>query len=304
MSLPLATYYRRLHYEVMESDGVLWLGFKPGMVHAIVKEVWNEQPLNQTDAERYYAEFSSLSRGRGNPYFRIVAHGGFQPEALAFELHGLAVSDESYIRSLSGRKHIELYPHNEAAYRAIRKGFERHRIGAVVQATGTGKSYLLARYIVDHAAEKILVFAPNVTILDEIQKVVGFQSPNIRYQTFQSLIYHRGSCELLKAGHILIDEFHHWVHQPPLSDRKGWLIRSISILKGTSFMNSPCRRRDITIFCRFRSWCKVPSDWIMNWTGSKEIWIEAVVQPAGESASKRNWTWHGSISKVLWARRR
>ena len=53
MSLPLATYYRRLHYEVMESDGVLWLGFKPGMVHAIVKEVWNEQPLNQTDAERY-----------------------------------------------------------------------------------------------------------------------------------------------------------------------------------------------------------------------------------------------------------
>lgn len=111
MSLPLATYYRRLHYEVMESDGVLWLGFKPG-----IKEVWNEQPLSRTDAERYYTAFSSLSRGRGNPYFRIVAHGGFQPEAFAFELHGLAVSDGSYIRSLSGRKHIELYPHNEAAY--------------------------------------------------------------------------------------------------------------------------------------------------------------------------------------------
>ena len=99
MSLPLATNYRRLHYEVMESDGVLWLGFKPGMVHAIVKEVWNEQPLSRTDAERYYTAFSSLSRGRGNPYFRIVAHGGFQPEAFAFELHGLAVSDGSYIRS-------------------------------------------------------------------------------------------------------------------------------------------------------------------------------------------------------------
>ena len=210
MSLPLATYYHRLHYEVMESDGVLWLGFKPGMVHALVKEVWNKRPLSRTDAERYYAEFSSLSRGRGNPYFRIVAHGGFLPEALAFELHGLTVSDESYIRNLSGRKHIELYPHNEAAYRAIRKGFEQHRIGAVVQATGTGKSYLLARYIADHAAEKILVFAPNVTILDEIRKAVGFQSPDIRYQTFQSLIYHRGSCESLKAGHILIDEFHHF----------------------------------------------------------------------------------------------
>lgn len=57
MSLPLTTFYLHLRYEVTESDGVLWLGFKPGMVHAIVKEVWNEQPLNRADAERYYAEF-------------------------------------------------------------------------------------------------------------------------------------------------------------------------------------------------------------------------------------------------------
>ena len=68
MSLPLATNYRRLHYEVMESDGVLWLGFKPGMVHAIVKEVWNEQPLSRTDAERYYTAFSSLSREIGRAH--------------------------------------------------------------------------------------------------------------------------------------------------------------------------------------------------------------------------------------------
>ncbi len=113
------------------------------MVHAIIKEVWNELPLSRADAEHYYAELSSLSRECGNFYFRIVAHGGFQPEALAFELHGLTISDESYIRSLSGRRHVELYPHNEKAYRAIIKGFEQHRIGTVVQATGTGKSYLL-----------------------------------------------------------------------------------------------------------------------------------------------------------------
>lgn len=47
---------------------------------------------------------------------------------------------------MSGR-HVELYPHNEAAYRSITQGFKQHHIGAVVQATGTGKSYLLARYI-------------------------------------------------------------------------------------------------------------------------------------------------------------
>ena len=87
---------------------------------------------------------------------------------------------------------------------------KQHRIGAVVQATGTGKSYLLARYIADHAKEKILVFAPNITILDEIRKAVGFSIPQVTYRTFQSLIRNREDNGLLRADHILIDEFHHF----------------------------------------------------------------------------------------------
>ena len=206
----LATRYRLLNFHVTESDGVLWIGFRPGVVHAIVKEVWNGLPLTRSDAERYYTELALLGKRYGNPYFRIVAHGGFLPEALSFELHGLTVSDESYIESLSSGKHVELYPHNEAAYRAVIKGFGQHRIGAVVQATGTGKSYLLARYIADHAEERILVLAPNITILNEIRKAVGFHAPHVCYRTFQSLIYRRENQVVIKTDHILIDEFHHF----------------------------------------------------------------------------------------------
>ena len=158
--------YRRLGFWVTKSKDGLQIGFKPEMVHAIVKEVWNERPLTRSDAERFYEKLSSLNKEYRNLYFRIVAHGGFLPEALDFELHGLSVSDENYIESLLSGRHVELYPHNEVAYRAITQGFKQHRIGAVVQATGTGKSYLLARYITDHAKEKILVFAPNITILE------------------------------------------------------------------------------------------------------------------------------------------
>ena len=202
--------YLRLGFKVTESEEGLRIGFKPGMVHAIVKEVRNERPLTRSDAELFYEKFSTLSKGHRNLYFRIVAHGGFLPEALDFELHGLTVSDESYIESLLSGRHVELYPHNEAAYRAIMRGFKQHRIGAVVQATGTGKSYLLARYIADHAKEKILVFAPNITILDEIRKAVGFSIPQVTYRTFQSLIRNREDNRLLRADHILIDEFHHF----------------------------------------------------------------------------------------------
>ena len=202
--------YHRLGFQVTESEDGLRIGFKPGMAHAIVKEIWNEQPLTRSDVERFYEKLSSLNKGYRNLYFRIVAHGGFLPEALDFELHGLTVSDESYIESLLSGRHVELYPHNEAAYRAIMRGFKQHRIGAVVQATGTGKSYLLARYIADHAKENILVFAPNITILDEIRKAVGFSIPQVTYRTFQSLIRNREDNGLLRADHILIDEFHHF----------------------------------------------------------------------------------------------
>ena len=77
--------YRRLGFWVTKSKDGLQIGFKPEMVHAIVKEVWNERPLTRSDAERFYEKLSSLNKEYRNLYFRIVAHGGFLPEALAPE---------------------------------------------------------------------------------------------------------------------------------------------------------------------------------------------------------------------------
>ena len=111
--------YLRLGFQVTESEEGLRIGFKPGMVHFIAKEVWNIRPLTRTDVERYYEEFTVLTQGKGSLYFRIVAHGGFLKEALVYELHGLTVSDDNYLRSLNSGRHVELYPHNEKAYRAI-----------------------------------------------------------------------------------------------------------------------------------------------------------------------------------------
>ena len=115
----LSVYYRKLAYHVIESDGFLWVGFKPGMVHFIAKEVWNIRPLTRTDVERYYEEFTVLTQGKGSLYFRIVAHGGFLKEALVYELHGLTVSDDNYLRSLNSGRHVELYPHIRGTERSV-----------------------------------------------------------------------------------------------------------------------------------------------------------------------------------------
>ena len=187
----LSVYYRKLAYHVIESDGFLWVGFKPGMVHFIAKEVWNIRPLTRTDVERYYEEFTVLTQGKGSLYFRIVAHGGFLKEALAYELHGLTVSDDNYLRSLNSGRHVELYPHNEKAYRAIIKGFEQHRIGTVIASDRDGKVISAGSLYIRPCHRTNLRICSKCHNPGGDQKAVGFTSPYICYRTFQSLIYYR-----------------------------------------------------------------------------------------------------------------
>ena len=208
--MSLCDLYHSYHYFVTEESGCLLVGFREDSVTFIVKEVWNKEPVGLPEVDRLYTEMQRIGEMCGCNQFRILAHGGYLPEALSFELHGLTVSDESYLRSLETGKHIELFSHNEAAYRAIEEGFKTNRIGAVVQATGTGKSYLIARYIVNHSEDDILVIAPNVTIIAEIKKAIGRTMPHVAYRTFQALVLNRGTVDELKANHIIIDEFHHF----------------------------------------------------------------------------------------------
>lgn len=210
MDLSLSVCFSTAGYSVVESADYLLVGFRVGAVDMLVKEVWNTSPLTRQDMAGYYAELSEVGKRYGCCYFRIVSHGGFLKEALEYELYGLTVSDETYLESLVSGRHVELFPHNEAAYRAIEQGFASHRIGTVVQATGTGKSYLIARYISRHPRERILVIAPGITILDEIRRAVGFPAAGVEYMTFQALTRRRGLNEIHKVDHILIDEFHHF----------------------------------------------------------------------------------------------
>lgn len=205
--LPL---YQSHSFHVTELSNFLLVGFREDSVSFIVKEIWNPTLLTLFETDQLYTELQRIGEKYNCNHYRIVAHGGYLEEALSFELHGLAVSDESYIESLAGGNHVELFSHNEAAYRAIENGFRNKRMGAVVQATGTGKSYLIARYIVEHASEEIVVIAPTVTILSEIQQAIGKKTEHVTYKTFQALSIGRTGETPLKAAHIIIDEFHHF----------------------------------------------------------------------------------------------
>lgn len=136
--MSLLALYHSANYFVTETSGCLLVGLREDTVSFIVKEVRNEVPLTLKEVDKLYGELQQMGEQCSCNHYRIVAYGSYLPEALSFELHGLTVSDEAYLESLASGQHIELFPHNEAAYRAIEEGFTRNRIGAVVQAPGRG----------------------------------------------------------------------------------------------------------------------------------------------------------------------
>lgn len=96
---------------------------------------------------------------------------------------------------------MTLYAHNQEAYEAISKCFETEQRAAVVHATGTGKSYIIARTAEDF--KRVLVIAPNHFVLNETQKVCP---KGTEFRTYASVMYDEAVAYDYEL--IVLDEFH------------------------------------------------------------------------------------------------
>lgn len=106
-----------------------------------------------------------------------------------------------------------LLPHNQKVYNKIVKGFSESNKVLVVQATGTGKSYLILKLLKDHAiGKKVLYITPTSAIesyfvddvlkkyMTDYKKQINFTSclyPSVKKYTKE------------KYDFIIIDEVHH-----------------------------------------------------------------------------------------------
>ena len=95
-----------------------------------------------------------------------------------------------------------LLPHNNEAYLKVIEHFKDNNRAAVVHATGTGKSYIIAS-VADKFPGKVIVLAPNYFVLDETRKL---SSDRIEFRTFASLMYDESPADDYQL--ICIDEFH------------------------------------------------------------------------------------------------
>lgn len=62
---------------------------------------------------------------------------------------------------------LELYPHNEKAYRKLLDMLSGTRRACIIHPTGTGKAFIAYRYAFDHPNERILWMSPSTYIEQE-----------------------------------------------------------------------------------------------------------------------------------------
>lgn len=204
--------YRKLGYDVTSDADMLYLRFSPDSPSpAVMVKYANEPlPLSLSSVRSAFDDFERKASKNGCHQFRLVNPSGFQPECKVFEDYNLALSDSSYIRRLNKSGYLDLYAHNEKMYREICSLFNTANRVAAVQATGSGKSLLIAASIRDNAGQRQLVVAPRTNIHAEIARHIPADIP-VNYVTFQMLgiLQAEGRLAGLEYDRIYIDEFHH-----------------------------------------------------------------------------------------------
>ena len=115
-------------------------------------------------------------------------------------------------------KGLELYKHNEEAYRKIDNAYQSDEdVVGIVHATGTGKSYLALNLAYHNQNKKVVYIVPSNGIIEHLENIIkesGLNKEkdfaNVEFRTYQSLInLSLEEMENIDCDLLILDEFHH-----------------------------------------------------------------------------------------------
>lgn len=110
---------------------------------------------------------------------------------------------------------IELYEHNEIAYQKLSEYLKTHQLASIDHATGTGKSFIIAKYLNDYKDKKVLYLTPTYLIFTQL---IDHHFPKINlnkndFPNLDNIIYRNMLKENMediasKYDIIVLDEYH------------------------------------------------------------------------------------------------
>ena len=113
---------------------------------------------------------------------------------------------------------LNLYEHNEGISSKVFDAFNKdEKRVAIVQATGTGKSYVALNLLLKYKDKKALYIVPSNAIIEHLKEIISKNNlsiekdfPNLEFRTYQSLInLSKEELSKLNVDLLVTDELHH-----------------------------------------------------------------------------------------------
>jgi len=200
------------------ADILLYHPKTPSTVSLIIQAKNHSLPLTLDQARIELIKFEEQSAPLHNcQNFRLVAVNGYVREAHKLGEFNLLLDGWEHIEKLvqnyepesAAEPSIELFAHNRITYQRINELWEDSRHVAVVQATGTGKSYLIAKVLADFLDKRKVVLAPSTYILEQQKSKIPWLADSTDFLTYAKLGRMTGKeISTLNCGLIVLDEFH------------------------------------------------------------------------------------------------
>jgi len=190
----------------------------PHTVSLIVQAKNHNKPLTVDQTLLELTKFEQQAAPRYKcQQFRLVAVNGFVGEAEKLRAFNLLLDSWEHVEKLiqhynpkkSTLPDIELFSHNQQTYDKLQKLWLENNQVAVVQATGTGKSFLIAKVMSDYHGKHKIVLAPSHYILDQQKAIAPWLNDRTTYWTYAGLARKtEKDINAHKASLIVLDEFH------------------------------------------------------------------------------------------------
>lgn len=190
---------------------------QPSNFVLFVKPIASEHPLSYSEVKEELKKLEAIGREIGCEQFALLCPAGYEPKAEKLSEFNLLLEDAEAIKRLSNRfsssRHkepdIQLFAHNKRTYKNICERFKTSKKVAVVQATGTGKSFLIAKVLSDFSNKNRIVLAPSHYILDQLKAVIPWEASSIAFMTYSKLMYlSEAEISSFKPDLVILDEFH------------------------------------------------------------------------------------------------
>ncbi len=199
------------------ADILLYDSAKEG-IYCIIQAKNHSSPLNVDDTVTELNKFETkASRKYDCREFELISMNGFVSEAAKLSRFRLNLRDWSYVEGLiqtydpdnPSQPVIRLHAHNQVTFDTAMASLEAGKRVACIQATGTGKSYVIAKTMNRFPKKKKLVIAPSHHILRQQKSVAPWLNRSTRYITYASARNLKSDdLKKMNPSLIVLDEFH------------------------------------------------------------------------------------------------